>query len=758
MNEYKKTDLSKLIHILDIDENNFTPIFTKFDDLIKECNFQNSPEEIPFQNENESISIEQKSKETIKELDNNSFPKSVEIFENGSVQIKNNKYLDNKINDIIIPEFDNNKENIRINNNMLFISNSSNKKNKSVEIENLQNFSEFNLNEENEDKYNLQKIFLLYIERFRNNFFTIINKLIELKLGKKKKGIINKIYNKENINIINNNINNIYINNNFNIINEKNDFSKGKNKNYQNNIINANKDNLILDEYNNNDFKPLSQKYKSTDVSKILQNNEILNTEIFNKMLKAINEKIEHSSNVRLNLDSGYKTKIEQIFFTIPEEDNESYDSMSLKNSVRSSLKATPNLLEIKKKSIKDLPDLNINNNLFKTFSKDKSNLNLNKNNDFIIEEIKVGEEEEDNIINNNVGTIKKKKIEVIDSNKKTEDNKDINYTTPETKEKVIEEIYQKVQNINDERNKNSGPKEFTTLENEELRFSDFSSNFDTDKIIINKKETTYINNKSNDNFIIESNKQKVINNNDDVKKNKKQLKEGYLYYVITDKRKKIIQFFGNKNNNKIFKIPYSSYLRIIQLCLKIKPTQNKIYENFLKKLFQKMTKNFGDNSININKSIINNKIEKDIKIFENELKYLKDCYIYLIVKKNKLKLKKEKEKLINEIDSSNKMKEIEKLLDNLILHLNKEKKQNQYFYAIKIKNILNKYKKISEYEISNAKIKDSKDKLIFPKYEKLDSNEKNDLYKEKSNFSSFIILILPIIFIYIYFNIQAKK
>ena len=144
MNEYKKTDLSKLIHILDIDENNFTPIFTKFDDLIKECNFQNSPEEIPFQNENESISIEQKSKETIKELDSNSFPKSVEIFENGSVQIKNNKYLDNKINDIIIPEFDNNKENIRINNNMLFISNSSNKKNKSVEIENLQNFSEFN--------------------------------------------------------------------------------------------------------------------------------------------------------------------------------------------------------------------------------------------------------------------------------------------------------------------------------------------------------------------------------------------------------------------------------------------------------------------------------------------------------------------------------------------------------------------------------------------------------------------------------------
>ena len=71
-----------------------------------------------------------------------------------------------------------------------------------------------------------------------------------------------------------------------------------------------------------------------------------------------------------------------------------------------------------------------------------------------------------------------------------------------------------------------------------------------------------------------------------------------------------------------------------MQLCFKIKPTQNKIYENFIKKLFKKLPNNIENISINNNEFAIHNyKIETDIKRLENEINYLKDCYLYLIVK-----------------------------------------------------------------------------------------------------------------------------
>ena len=61
-----------------------------------------------------------------------------------------------------------------------------------------------------------------------------------------------------------------------------------------------------------------------------------------------------NSSRVRLNLESSYKKNKNQMMDTIREEDNESYDSLSLQKSIRSSAKATPNL---KKKSFNDIPN-----------------------------------------------------------------------------------------------------------------------------------------------------------------------------------------------------------------------------------------------------------------------------------------------------------------------------------------------------------------------------------------------------------------
>ena len=228
-------------------------------------------------------------------------------------------------------------------------------------------------------------------------------------------------------------------------------------------------------------------------------------------------------TNIQINLNSGYKKKTEQFFYTIPEEDNESYDSMSLKNSIRNSARATPNLQEQKKKSINNLPELNLNNNLFNTFSKDKSNLNLDKNIDFRIDEKNLGEEEE-------IDNINKNKIEITDLKIKLEDKNDMNYSTPESKEKIIEKIYEKVQNNDNVKNESSEQKEFLPLENEDIRFSDFSQNLDEldkkneEKDDIKNKENININ-IINDKVDDEPKKQIIINEDINIDKDKNEIK-----------------------------------------------------------------------------------------------------------------------------------------------------------------------------------------------------------------------------------------
>ena len=574
--------------------------------------------------------------------------------------------------------------------------------------------------------------------------------------------------NRGNISEFNGGEDNILINNINNNININNDL----------NIVNGIKKSPMINKNQkiNEDIKIKSsnKKYKKTDVSKVLKNLDIIKIEKFNKMLDYVQNKIDlnidnidnidnfNSANVRLNLDSDYKNKRNQLFPAIPEEDNESYDSLSLQKSMRSNSKATPNLQEIKKKSINDNFDLDINNNLIKTFSKDKSDLNLNKNNNFMIEEINIGEEEDKN--NNS-----KDKIKIIDLNFKTGDKKDTNYTTPESKEKTIEKIYENIKNINEERNSNSGPKEFSPSENDEKIFSDFIPNFNDNE----SKENIDINNKENINIINNN----IINNNinsvlcKEIKINKSmkkdKFKDEYLKFIVTDRKNKIILFLcdkekirNNNNDDNKFKIPYNSYFRILQLCFKIKPTQNKIYENFIKKLFKKLPNNIENISINSNEFAIHNyKIETDIKRLENEINYLKDCYLYLIVKKSKLKSKKDIIKLDRDLDVSKKKEDIEKLLDNLLFYLKENEKQNYFFYISAIRDLLNRYHIIQENEISEAKIKEEQDKLTYPFRDDKFNSFKNMIFdKIKDNFLSFLIFILPFLFIYIYFNNQSKN
>ena len=167
-----------------------------------------------------------------------------------------------------------------------------------------------------------------------------------------------------------------------------------------------------------------------------------------------------NSANVRLDLNSSYKKKQNPLMDTIREEDNESYDSLSLHKSIKNSAKATPNLIELKKKSFNDIPDMNINNNLLKSFSKEKIITNSDLNDNFLKEENNL--ENDKNIINNIINPEKKEKkimTMTIDLNPNIEKNK--NFATPETKEKNVENISDNLIVINEENNQNSLHKEF---------------------------------------------------------------------------------------------------------------------------------------------------------------------------------------------------------------------------------------------------------------------------------------------------------
>ena len=568
----------------------------------------------------------------------------------------------------------------------------------------------------------------------------------------------NKFSNKKNNNIILSGIDeeneNIEINN---INNENIEINNDNENNYNINNIN------YIDDINNNDkdieINLERNNYEQTDISKINQINDILKNDKFNHMIDYIDNNVNlnnnninnsNSANVRLNLDSDNKNKIQQIFYTIPEEDNESYDSMSLHKSVRSGTKATPNYQENKKKSFNFIPELNINNNLFNTFSKDDKNSN---NNNIMIEEINLRSEDKNNINNEN-------KIKTIDLGFNSGDFNDINFTTPESKEKTMETIYKNNKNINEEKDNICELKEFSPLENEDLKFSDFNPILNENDI--NEKEKMDNINNENINIINENNLN--LGQNGDIKINKvikkNKFKNEYLTYYIIDKKNKKILFLGNKDNNKRFNISYFSYFRILQLCLKIKLTQNKIYENFMRRLMNKFQKDFKnihqiDQNIEINKDL---EVENNLNNLENKIKYLKECYLYLIVKKKKLKSKIEINKLNNDLNISKIKEDIENLLNNLLFYLKEKEKHFYYFYIMKTKKILNKYQIIHDYEINRANIKDEQKFLNPPKFEDIIFENRENNFKKRDKLYSAFSLLLPFLLIYIFFNLKSKS
>ena len=675
MSEYIKTDLSKILPVPDLNDNNFTDIFKSFDEKFKDYKFQISLNDNQFQDENIFKSASKTSNENIKEPKSNSNSKTVEILDNGSVEIKNNDDITTNNNEINVSNFDNEEENKQKNDKM---------------------FLNFDSNE------------------------------------------------KKKINF--NNINNIQMNN----------FDGKDNQN-------QNKKKYLYD------LKPLlnpeqiPEKYQKTDISKILKtiDNEVI-LENFKQMLDSIfnpnpnNYNNSNSSRVRLNLESSYKKNKNQMMDTIREEDNESYDSLSLQKSIRSSAKATPNL---KKKSFNDIPNLNISNNLFKSFSKEKSNSNNNIDDNIMIEENNL--ENNENAINNIIINPEKKenKIMVIDLNPNSENKNDINYTTPESKEKTIEKIYNKVKDINEERNKNSGPKEFSNFENDDMKFSDFNPSLNEEEKIEknDNKNIIIINNNINiigSNNSLDSNNEIKINNNsidNNIQNKKEKLFEKISNFIVSDKKDKKILFLGDKNldDNKKFQIYYYSYRRILQLCFNIKLPLDKQYEKFIKKLMNKLPI-INNKNIQLQKNQIenNNKINMDINNIEDKIKNLRE-YFHQKIKLSKLKSKNNMKKTNKNVGIFNKKKEIELNLDNLLYELKTKEKDNYFYYASKIKNILEKNKYIKEKEISNAKNKLEKNELVLLK-NKSDISTKINKFEKTDKMNIYNFLIVPAIVIII--------
>ena len=683
MNEYQKTDLSKILKIPNLNENNFNIIFNLFDENVKDYKLVRSQNENEYNNENDFMSEEKKSENDSKKSNNKENSKTIEIFDNGSVEIKNNNDIKNNINEIHIPDFDEEFDNEIINNNK------NDKDLLNIPLNDINNNIDYN--------NNLKKVQIDKSNEINNNKFAS---------QEKKK--------------INYNIKNIINNNHIN-------FEQSQIKENENNV---------------------SKKYEKTDISKVLKNNDIFNIDKFNQMIVFLHNKMNQPINnydnsispkVKLNLDSGYKQMPDKLMFSIKEEDNESYDSMSLQKSLRSSAKATPNLIESKKKSIQNLKELNISNNLLKTFSKDKSNLNIDNNN--FIEENILGEDEKDkiNIFNSNTKK-KEKKISFIDINLNSGNKSDINYTTPKSKEKTIENIYENANGMNEERNNNE-PEAFENIENDELKFSDFNPVLNeeekekeekNDIIILNEVEK--INNEPEFN-------DKIINNN-----NIKKYNNDFLNYIVTDKINRKIMFLGDDNiyNNKKFSIPLDSYYRILQLSSSIKFSQKKIYERFIKKLKKKVEKYQDNNNVIQNKNIDKIKIHKIINIFQNKLKHLKDCYLYIIAKKSKSNQENETKILIINLDILKKQEDLEKMLDDFLFNI--KAKEYKYFNLVEIQNILNNFKTIHKNEISKAKRKNKRNELKYPEYKENIFNKVNNIDKKHNFLSIIFIIILPLI------------
>ena len=342
---YSQTNISKTSCPPKIENGNFISIVSQYESQMKN-NFKT--DQIPIEQKNlfknndyiQQVGNQIRYKENNEEIQDSDVEmhdesKIVEITESGNVEIKNNKcFLNKNENNIRFEDnnnyldFDNKAESISMTNNEILINNSSNNKNYDFMLQD----NPINMNDE------------CYLSKWR------------------------KLYDK---NSIKDSIDSRTSYDNLTRI-----ITTTEIKNLSNSINSSINSNLIrpprIDE--DEDINKVQNNYQETDVSKILIRNNIFNPDNFQNLVDFLEYKDElymkklkndssNSSNARISLDTSMKKKDYGNIFTINEEDNESYDSLSLSKSIKNSKKVTPSKLNIKKNTFKEIQDMFINSN-----------------------------------------------------------------------------------------------------------------------------------------------------------------------------------------------------------------------------------------------------------------------------------------------------------------------------------------------------------------------------------------------------------
>ena len=201
---------------------------------------------------------------------------------------------------------------------------------------------------------------------------------------------------------------------------------------------------------------------------------------------------------------------------------------------------------------------------------------------------------------------------------------------------------------------------------------------------------------------------------------------EIFSSFKIIDQKNRKILFLRNDyenesnnniyNKNHIYEIPLFSYYYILQLFIGKKIGLNGSYEIFIKKLMYKLEKNKiqnSDKTKNKNNKI-NNKINSEIYNFEQKIKNLRMTYKKLIEKRSLLKTRKEKDKLMKEVDIIKNQNDTKQMFLNLLFLIkNDSYNENKYnSYKEKIMNILKRYCKINKNQNSKEQIKYNHKKL----------------------------------------------
>ena len=621
---YSQTNISKTLCPPKIENGNFISIVSQYEIQMKN-NFktdqipveqksifknndyiQHGGKQIRFKENNEEI------QDSDVEMHDES--KIVEITESGNVEIKNNKcFLNKNENNIRFEDnnnyldFDNKAESISMTNNEILINNSSNNKNYDFMLQD----NPINMN----DECYLSKWRKLYDSVRDNN-----NRLMKKNILSILEGlIIAKKINEKNkkIEIVEINYNDGQNNKKIKSRNENSNSTKNsikdsidsrtsydnltriitttEIKNLSNSINSSINSNLIrpprIDE--DEDINKVQNNYQETDVSKILIRNNILSPNNFQNLVDFLEYKDElymkklknDSSNVRISLETSTKKKDYGNIFTINEEDNESYDSLSLSKSIKNSKKVTPSKLNIKKNTFKEIQDMFINSNNDNNDNLDKfynhkeipdiSIDNVNKKNKKIeeneignnydddIEDNEDNEDNEDIIINdkdNDLNTninynIKnnnrnKKKILSIDLDMNSNNINNTNnndYINEEKKDNIHRESDDNIEK--DKLNDNKGNEEKEKVEDEKKLKLEEEKN---EKIIIKKYE-----NEEKDYFmqkpiLIKSDKNNnTSKNNIDIDTNKLEYKNNKNNNIKNDFEITINNNYIEKDNNK---------------------------------------------------------------------------------------------------------------------------------------------------------------------------------------------------------------